>query len=344
MHLPDNPPTAFDAALQTGLEQQHRTEGLGAALKALHQHQVDSGFIRDHLLEVRRFEFNAGNDPEAYFSVQFNPARARRFAGKGRSEPPAWATPVHNGCFLCAENVAWQQNGIEKGFQLQLAQRPFTAWMNPFPLASGHAILATRDHMTQHWDASQQPLGRLVDELVALARQTPGWISFYNGVGAGASIEGHLHFHAMPRTPGLRPLPIEIAAMRANRDAPREGFPAIVSGHYPIDFVHWRGLPNDVQSKAGAWVSEWQKQKADDPDATANLMACHDFNEELIDLYFVPRVRSRSRAEGLSGVIGSFEAMGEIICSTEQEWDDLESGRVDYQRIHDILATVSVKL
>lgn len=340
----DPTPTAFDPHLQSELERLHRSGGLALALRGLHRHQVASGFIRDELKEVQRFEFTSPDEAPAYFSVQFNPARARRFAGRGLDQPPAGAISTHGGCFLCPNNIAWQQQGAEKGYRIGLGQNAFVIWMNPFPLASGHAIVATEEHLPQHWDPVDQPIGQLVDELTELACQVPGWISFYNGVGAGASIEGHRHFHVMPRTSGLKPLPIELAAERFSGAQDTGRGPARVTGHYPIDFVHWRGPAQVVQAGARQWLCGWQERHADNHDATANLMACYASNREQLDLYFVPRVRSRSRAEGFSGVIGSFEAMGEIICSTEQERIQIESGQVDYRRIHQLLATVSVKV
>lgn len=67
-------------------------------------------------------------------------------------------------------------------------------------------------------------------------------------------------------------------------------------------------------------------------------------SESALDLYFIPRHRGRARAEGLVGIVGGFEAMGEIVCSSEQELDWLESGVVDYHTIDQLLRQVAVAL
>ncbi|NKI36547.1 DUF4922 domain-containing protein [Wenzhouxiangella sp. XN79A] len=326
-------PLRLDKRLR-GLEREH---GLGAALEALRRHQVEVGFIRDDLSEVVRHTFRAPDGSGARFSTQFNPARARRFAGAGIQQPPEGVVPVHDRCFLCAENIAWQQQGREIGYPIDGASMPYTAWMNPFPLAVGHAILATDEHQPQHWQEGGIDLATLVEDLLEFAHRLPGWILFYNGVGAGASIEAHLHYHALPRTPGLGPMPIERAA-----DRHREG--AVARGLYPMDFAHWRGTHAEVLARARPWLAEWQAHAGAAADATANLMATCAEDVERIDLYFVPRHRRRSRGEGLGGVIGAFETMGEIICSTPEERILIETGQVDYRTIHDLLAHVAVAL
>jgi len=336
---------AADPELQSRLDALARAAGLGEALEGLRRHQVASGFIRDDLSEVQRFEFGHPDGGGRYFSAQYNPARARRFAGSGVRQPPPGCREVNDGCFLCAENIAWQQRGAEVGYRLPTGRLASTAWMNPFPLAAGHAVVATRDHIHQHWHDSGLGLDTLIAALIELADDLPGWITFYNGVGAGASIETHLHVHALPRTPGLAPMPIEQAAGRlrpADPDTPLEQ--AIVRGLYPMDFVHWRGRAADLVERVPDWLRRWQHGRRHDTEATANVMAVRDANRAMLDIYFVPRVRSRSRAEGFGGVIGAFEAMGEIICSSPEEHRRIVSGDVDYHTIAGMLHSVSVAL
>ena len=314
-------------------------------MDALRLHQVATGFIKDDLSEVRRYEFPSAADGAAYFSAQFNPARARRFGGSGLVSPPPGIQSINQGCYLCPQNIAWQQQGAEQGYALQLGALDYLVWMNPFPLAVGHSILATREHLPQHWADSGRSLGRLIGDLVELASALPDWITFYNGVGAGASIEGHLHFHALPRTPRLKPLPIELAAdHHYNNGRLDQADPAIAHGLYPLEFAHWRGPADSTLDSARRWIEDWQDRHTGDLEATANAMACLQADGQTLDLYFVPRVRSRSRAEGFGGVIGAFETMGEIICARPDELEQIESGQISYERIAAMLAHVSVNL
>jgi len=332
--------------LRTSLDRRNREAGLGAALEGLRHHQVESGFIQDDLSEVQRFEFAGPGHAEEYFAAQYNPARARRFAGRGLHTPPPGSRSVNDGCFLCAENIDWQQQGAEVGYPVGGDTAPFTAWMNPFPLASGHAVLAADAHIHQHWAASGIALSRIVADLIGFSDRLPGWITFYNGAGAGASIETHLHFHALPRTPGLGPMPIERAADRHRLGVSDPGASngAIARGLYPLDFAHWRGPKEKIAQPVSDWIENWARENGNAADATANAMAVRHADGEQMDIYFVPRVRSRSRAEGFGGVIGAFETMGEIICSRPDEKHRMEHGEVDYHVIADMLRHVSVAL
>jgi diadenosine tetraphosphate (Ap4A) HIT family hydrolase len=332
--------------LRESLDRIHARSGLGAALEGLRLNQVETGFIQDDLSEVMRFVFPRAGDNDAFLAAQYNPARARRFRGRGLRTPPLGARSVNDGCFLCGENVEWQHQGAEIGYPVGGTNVPYTAWMNPFPLAMGHAVLAADEHIHQHWAVSGIGLGEIVRDLIDFSDRLPGWITFYNGAGAGASIESHLHFHALPRAPGLAATPIEQAADRHRVDldpaAALNG--AIACGLYPLDFAHWRGRCEDIMAPVLAWLEAWQNQRGGDLDATANAMAVRHADGEKMDVFFVPRVRSRSRAEGLGGVIGAFETMGEIICSHPEEKHLLEGGDVDYEAIADLLRHVSVAL
>lgn len=343
-------------ALRETLDRHMRASGLGAALEELRRHQVASGFIQDDLSEVLRFEFprpdsdrdsdHDNGSADDYFSVQYNPARARRFAGRGTRQPPPWARSVNGDCFLCAENIEWQQGGAEVGYRVAIGELPYTAWMNPFPLARGHAVVAADAHIHQHWSESGIGLGNIVTDLIELAGQLPGWITFYNGVGAGASIETHLHYHAMPRTPGLGPLPIERAADRHRVDLSDDSAltGAVARKLYPLDFAHWRGPAAALLDPVLRWINAWQNERGHGADATANAMALRHADGPDMDFFFVPRVRSRSRAEGFGGVIGAFETMGEIICSTPAEKRLIANGEISYWTIADMLRHVSVAL
>lgn len=332
--------------LRESLDRIHARTGLGAALEGLRLNQVETGFIQDDLSEVLRFVFASSDGSDAFLSAQYNPARARRFGGRGLRTPPLGARSINDGCFLCGENVEWQHRGAEIGYPVGGNNVPYTAWMNPFPLANGHAVLAADEHIHQHWAISGIGLGEIVRDLIDFSDRLPGWITFYNGAGAGASIESHLHFHVLPRAPGLPPMPIEQAADRhrvaLDRAATLNG--AIARGLYPLEFAHWRGRREEIIGPVLNWLGEWQRHRGGDPDATANAMAVRHADGPEMDVFFVPRVRSRSRAEGLGGVIGAFETMGEIICSHPEEKHLLEGGDVDYEAIADLLRHVSVAL
>jgi diadenosine tetraphosphate (Ap4A) HIT family hydrolase len=319
-------------SLNMRLEQLRQAEGLSAALHALMTDQIESGFIRDELSAIERFRLPCAFAPEREFSAQFNPARAQRFHGADTDKPRA--TLINDNCFLCAENVQWQHQGAELGFEITEGTGHYVAWMNPYPILPCHTVIASRNHRPQSWkQPGSRSLPDLVNDLVQFSQQLPGWIGFYNGVGAGASIPYHLHFHFLPRPDGYEEMPIERAA-REHCANPH------VDTHYPLSFMHWGGSAASVLIQAQQWLEDWNQGSGAMDEATANIIACSADSGDL-DLYFIPRHQRRARAEGLQGVVGGFEAMGEIVCSTREEKHRLDSGQVDYEAIAAMLRQVS---
>jgi len=320
-------------ALQLELDDYHHQQGLAAALGELNRQQLEAGFIRDTLETVERFRFSGDRFAADHFRVQFNPARARRFAGVGPAVPPPGVDPIHRGCFLCEENIRWQSGGLELGYRLPAPLDHLKAWMNPFPLASNHVILASNSHAEQHWHGDPGELSNRVGELIDVVIDLPGWLGFYNGVGAGASIPGHLHHHLMPRPAGQGAFPLEQSFQAFGR----EGWTESV---YPLAFLHWHGSPTYLKARMEDWLRAWHGRV--ERAATANIIVLNSDAKGMLDVVFVPRHPARSRAEGLNGVVGALEAMGEIICSSPEELDRIQRGGIDYEAIAGMLSQVSI--
>lgn len=93
-------------------------------------------------------------------------------------------------CFLCAENLDPEEEGLPLGTN-------FTVYCNPFPIVDRHLTIVHRQHRPQR-------LAGQVAELLDIARALTGTFIVYNGPECGASAPDHLHFQA-----GSRALPIE---------------------------------------------------------------------------------------------------------------------------------------
>ena len=91
--------------------------GLSMALLELEEHQRKCGFIIDDLSEIQRFVFPHPTKNYS-FRAQLNPKRARRHDGSGILHPPQNETYFNSGCFLCRENIEWQQEGRQIGFEI----------------------------------------------------------------------------------------------------------------------------------------------------------------------------------------------------------------------------------
>ncbi|MCG6873188.1 MAG: DUF4922 domain-containing protein, partial [Gammaproteobacteria bacterium] len=219
--------------------------------------------------------------------------------------------------------------------------RSYIAWMNPYPLLPEHAVIASREHVAQAWRGSgEQPGGRslaiIVADLLKLASRLPGWIGFYNGPDAGASIPHHFHYQFFPRPAGCPVYPLEQAAARrfAGQSVPT----------YPLEFAHWRGDAGTVSRTATRRIQLWADHPPDGVSApTANFIASAG-NDGALDLYFVPRDRIRARSPGMSGLVGGLETLGELVFSSEEEQQRLRSGDIDFEEIERMLAHVSTPL
>ncbi len=326
--------TAFNAQLAD----LHRRQGLAVALDALYAHQHASGFIGDDLSEVVRYRLDDADNPENFFSVQYNPRRALRFNGAGRRIPPWAAASINQGCFLCRENIFWQQEGRQLGLDLTLNGADYVILTNPFPLMPNHMVLATRDHRPQechlNGDRTAHDLFRSrLGHMLSLIETLPGYLMFYNGVDAGASIPHHLHFQLFARPHGHDLFPLEKAARHSARTTTE------VDG-YPLPTHHWRGNRTTLLHEVPEWIFAWVARNPENaPHLSSNLIATVDDDDpDHLHLYFTPRTRRTLPGNGkTASSIGGLEVLGELVLTSPEEKAHLDSGELDYREVQRIL-------
>jgi len=190
--------------LQSILREQVTPSGdLTEAVNSLFLHQAQAGVVRDDLHEIQRFQLLDPEHPSRAFYFVLNPRRADRHQGGGRNEPPEGWESLHGGCFLCGDNIIWQQRFHQMPMELDLPSGLFRLWGNPFPLGLRHLTVATAEHRPQQWVMADRPaetvegLRRRLEDLLDLAFRLPRFLVFENGACAGASIEGHQHYQAL---------------------------------------------------------------------------------------------------------------------------------------------------
>ncbi len=314
--------------------------GLPGALAELRVHQLRTGFIRDSLEGVERRTFYHPRNSSRFFRIQYNPARALRFNGTGITVPPAGITAKNDGCFLCRENIRWQQGGSQLGYEIRVGDNAYYAWMNPFPLLPSHIVVAAEAHTSQEWGFKyDKRTGRsmLLNDLVALAARMPGYIGFYNGVDAGASIPGHMHLQFCQRPEDDPEFPLERVARDVETSDP--GVAYLTS--YPVAVALWRGTAAEVVEVASNWFLGWtHRNRARLDSLTSNFIASKDQTGDGLSLYFIPRRRSKSRFKGLRGLIGGLEILGEVVFSSPEEKQLLDDGAVDYFTLANYIARV----
>ncbi|MBF0144130.1 MAG: DUF4922 domain-containing protein [Magnetococcales bacterium] len=340
-------------ALGDKLDEIRTREGLAGVIDALRAQQFDRGFIQDDLKEVIKYRIIHPNHESRYFIVQYNPRRAMRHAGAGRKVPPPGSRSINGGCFLCRDNIRWQQRGIETGYEIRIpdndAERPYVIWMNPFPLMPNHVTVATLDHTPQSWLQTEpgmaeprSSMGSIVHDLLHLVDLLPGYVGFYNGDGAGATIPGHFHFQFFKRPEGQGLFPLESAAKRAGvqNGGPLSQAPVLITD-YPISAIAFHGNREEVMAQAVRVSTLWEAIYRDKLSLSANLIGTPDPRREgYFHLYFVPRTKTFSRGPGMVGIIAGLEVLGEIVFSTENEKGYLDQGLVDYAYVERILSSV----
>jgi len=316
------------------------SDSLVPVILELAQQQKETGFIRDELYNIKRLEVtHAGHSLYA----QFNPRRLKRFTHPNISTLPEGEVSVNGNCVLCLENIRWQQLGKEFGYPIPGMTRSYTALMNPFPLLPLHVIVTSTSHQSQEWEFHPNgtlPLEHLLTDLVRLGQRLPGFVGFYNGVNAGASIPAHRHYQFGKRPEGIDRFPLELA--------PRKFEPSTRTGvvtDYPLEVAVWRGQASFVIDTSGNWIRAWaDRNRADLQNLSANLVVTADSNTGEINLYFVPRDRRRKKSPYLSGIAGGLEVMGEIVLSSEAEGEAFEGRLIDFNMLRQIYDDIRVPL
>jgi hypothetical protein len=329
--------------LNTTLRNAEAAKGLSAAIASLEENQRQTGFIKDHLTSVERFVYYHPDNSSLFFSAQFNAKRMARFHGGPVTVPPDGAEVAHGGCFLCRENVRWQQQGAEMGYELDVHGIAYNAWMNPFPLMPCHVVVASAEHETQEWAYAQGGgvgPSRLIQDLVSLASRAPDHVGFYNGVNAGASIGGHLHYQFFKRPHDLPTFPLE-ALMRQYPS--RVETPVIVM-EYPLPVVKWSGNADEIVDAAPAWIDLWAARNSQRVHGLSANIIVSTAPDGAVTLYFVPRDRARPCGQGMSGLTGGLEVLGEIVFSTPEERHLIDSGAIDYFNLENVLHSVRTPL
>jgi diadenosine tetraphosphate (Ap4A) HIT family hydrolase len=304
------------------------------------------------LSQVKYFQCYNENDKGGFFVGQFNPRRADRSKGAGRNILPQGArtksTP-DNSCFLCVDNIRWQQKGVQQYYHFSINDRSYNALCNPFPFGPVHLTIASAEHEPQSWREPNinnrlSKIQRIVEDLYDIAKELPTFVGFYNGVGSGATIPKHLHYHFFEVPYGQKAFPLQHAATKAEaekRDDPNAPATAlsrllVSDSFYPVTAFRLWGDRNEVISKTVNLAEEWDSLSGEY--ASANIISIQERNS--VAMYFIPRNRFYSRSPGMSGIVGGLEALGEFVFCTEAENQAINEQKVDFGYMWRILQAV----
>jgi hypothetical protein len=226
--------------------------------------------------------------------------------------------------------VQWQQCGKELGYDIKTKSGTYSALMNAYPLMPQHAVLVSNEHIPQALpflnDGAQ--LKTILMDLVELAVRLPGHVGFYNGEGAGASIQGHLHFQFFEKPAGFSDFPLEVAAKS------QQGEPPYIIEEYPVHCAYWKNSPDKIVEQAHETIKQWI--------LSANIFTTLDPDDGDIQLYFAPRNQMMSHSQEMTGAIGGLEVLGELVFSSSEEKHRLDQNQIDYHTVERILTAISV--
>ena len=174
---------------------------LSSALEGLELQQRNAGFIKDDLKEVRRMSFESADSADLSFRAQLNPRRADRHGGAGISSPPVGQQNINNGCFLCRENIRWQQDQCQIGFEILTENDSYNVLMNPFPLLPNHVVVASHKHVPQAFrlpdeQGDRVTIDHIVKDLCEIAKPNYGIIT---NIGK-AHLEGFKNIEGVKKT------------------------------------------------------------------------------------------------------------------------------------------------
>jgi len=320
------------------LKKIEQRDGLAKAIEELRRNQQELGFIKDDLTNLQRFYFTHPHDANRYFSIQYNPNRVKRFGGN--HNPAPGAMEMHNNCVLCRDNIGWQQHGKELGYDFTLNTTPFTVLMNPYPLMPVHALVATREHISQAWNfnndvADAFSIEKIINDTIDISCKLPGYVVFYNGINAGASNPSHFHLHIIKRICNELRFPIELAPRQKTNNAQHKVL------EYPVHAWYWQGKKQDIIQSAYNWIKDWLiKNNKIQNRLSANIITSLNNCSGDIEFYFIPRDQQRSSSSNMQGIIGGLEILGELVFFTDQEKARLENGEVNYKQIAKILSSI----
>ena len=313
-------------------------DGLASAILSLHQHQEFKGFIQDNLSRLGRIRVYS-RDHVNFLLAQNNPGRANRSSGAGRTEPPILLRLKENHapfCFLCERHQKWQQRGLQVSYRRRLADMLFRFCCNPFPFGRYHTTVVSDAHLPQQWEDGDD-LERMLAAMLDLGMQLPGWVVIYNGVGAGATIRYHRHFHLLKIESSQEPFPLQHAASeKAKSVATSSPLPIVGGRDYPVTAIRLRGASNVILVHALRLALSWHNIL---PGAATENVAVV-WEESGLSLYYIPR-DNYCRAPGFSGEIAGLEVLGEVVFSAESDLLWLGGGRGNYEKLREMLAAVS---
>ncbi|HTW96720.1 MAG TPA: DUF4922 domain-containing protein [Candidatus Methylomirabilis sp.] len=332
-----------------------RPVSLGAKLELLAEYQAYNGFIQDDMTQVQRCkipEDSTGDNPERVLFAQFNPRRSQRGKGAGRISAPDGIKPVNGNCFLCPENVAWQQCGLEFAYHFTVNKSEFNAMCNPFPMAHTHMTIAAAAHEPQQFiemgsGRDLERVKRVISDLLSIISLAPDFIGFYNGLGAGASIPTHFHYQLFKRHFVEQSYPIELAVKQLIRNGHKTPF-VVDSHNYPITFIYFSGRREEICNQVSRVVEKLLEGCGHSPNLSVNVVATidHEQNQKegsganYYKLYLIPRDIDSSMSPGRKGVVGGLEVLGEIVFTEPSEQESYLQGHIDYRYVSRILRAV----
>jgi hypothetical protein len=202
-----------------------------------------------------------------------------------------------------------------------------------------HFTVASAKHEPQSWSESdpakqRSAIQRVIEDLYDIKRRLKDFVGLYNGVGAGATIRKHLHYHFFRPKPGHVKFPLQIAAAVAATTATSGAEFLRIERFYPL--IAYRFSGENAVSLCVDRAAEWTHLLGDA--ASANIITIEE--DQRTCLYFLPRHEFFSRSPGLFGEVGGCEVLGEFIFCSPAEDQAIYEQRVTYAYMWNILNAV----
>ncbi|MCP5364034.1 MAG: DUF4922 domain-containing protein [Hyphomicrobiales bacterium] len=239
--------------------------------------------------------------------------------GQSRAEQPVERSA---GCGFFCRDASHPLSLLNRSPLLSVAlrNRTWNAYPNAAPLdPAGHFLWVPGGSEPGPDPLPHEPQRltfQLIDDAVELARQCPELVIFFNGIGAGASVD-HIHIQAVVRRDRL---PIESAPVKTYRNTQ-------ILSDYPVQ--GWVFQFSDAHSPAKRTGEIFARvERLQEQPLPFNLIMTGG------RAFLVPRVREKERAKQWGGcIVAGLEVTGRIVSLVNDAFADL-----DEEAVHTALA------
>ncbi len=216
---------------------------------------------------------------------------------------------VHDGCWICMENIPDGQRGVR--ITSPDGSLRHVVLMNPFPILKDQVTIASLQHEPQ--ELSEKHI-RFVFHLV---ERSQTFKYSFNGIDAGASIPAHFHFYGFGGTLPIEEIPLATSIKKTDDFSVHQ-----LDANWPVCVFTLIGRHERIVSFLLNLSNHLKKS-----DLSMNVLFTRDHRSQM-RVYVIPRKKAGpALSSGFHPLFGSIEMCGMLVCESSQEFHDARGDR-----------------